>query len=576
MHLILTSLKLRGTGSSLASAGSPESSPAGSPVRRLRLTAAAAVFLAMGAACASSDESTNGSADSNAGAPGNGNEGGFEVGSGAAGGSDGGAGEPPPEAEIESSFRAPVSTGKYIWSANPDTGRVALVDANTLAVTLYDAGFRPTQIAGVPASESESDPNAGAKETAIVLNEGSRDATLLSVDDNAAVTERTFDLHAGASHWAVSSSGGWAIAWTDVGRYAHPDPLDGFQDATAIDLVSGVSTRLSVGFRPSRWFFSGTEDRAFAITQDGISTVGLDAEGLGAKLGPLIGLDGADPDVQPDVTITRDGSYALVRTDGSAIVQILDLSDNSIIEVELSGPITDLDLSETGEFAVAVVREQSELVKLPFPAIVSDPTAFQTVVVTGETFGSVALSADGSLGVAYTNATPNPRVTLFAFDVNRDEIETRSVGLKAPVTAAFPAADGSHVLTLMGVPDGSTKVGAFAVIPADEARAPKIVGTDAKPAQVAMAPSSNGALVTVANENGGFGVYVVRSATLQVDFVELASRPLAAGMVSSTEVERGFVAQEHAEGRITFVELESGDVRTLTGFELAAKVVDGS
>ncbi len=515
-----------------------------------------------GEAMADSGNFGSGDMDNRSGGAGGGASGGA---SGGGGGADGAA---PPEQEIESSFRAPVSTGKYIWSANPDTGRVALVDAESLDVTLYDAGFRPTQIAAVPGSDTS--------ETAIVLNEGSRDATLLSIDANTAVTEKTFELHAGASHWAVSSSGAWAIAWTDVALYGNPDPLDGFQDATAIDLVSGVSTRLSVGFRPSRWFFTGTEDRAFAVTQDGISTIGLDANGLGAKLGPLIALEGADPDVQPDVTITNDGAYAFVRTDGSSTVQILDLADNSVIDVELSGAVTDLDLSDNGDFAVAVVRANSELVSLPIPEIISDPTAFEAVSVPGETFGSVSLSANGSLGVAYTNATPNPRVTLFSLDAAGADIETRSIGLKAPVAAAFPSADGSHVVTLMGVPEGSSKVGAFAVIPADEARAPKIVGTEAAPAQVAMAPSSNGALVTVANASGGFGVYVVRSATLQVDFVELASRPLAAGMVSATDVERGFVAQEHAEGRITFIELESGDVRTLTGFELAAKVVDGS
>jgi hypothetical protein len=37
---------------------------------------------------------------------------------------------------------------------------------------------------------------------------------------------------------------------------------------------------------------------------------------------------------------------------------------------------------------------------------------------------------------------------------------------------------------------------------------------------------------------------------------------------------RAFVAQAHPEGRITFVDLETGAARTLTGFELAAKVVE--
>jgi hypothetical protein len=37
---------------------------------------------------------------------------------------------------------------------------------------------------------------------------------------------------------------------------------------------------------------------------------------------------------------------------------------------------------------------------------------------------------------------------------------------------------------------------------------------------------------------------------------------------------RGYVAQKHPEGRITFVTLESGEARTLTGFELGSRVVD--
>ena len=37
---------------------------------------------------------------------------------------------------------------------------------------------------------------------------------------------------------------------------------------------------------------------------------------------------------------------------------------------------------------------------------------------------------------------------------------------------------------------------------------------------------------------------------------------------------RAFVAQAHPEGRITFVDLDSGAHRTLTGFELGAKVVE--
>jgi hypothetical protein len=34
------------------------------------------------------------------------------------------------------------------------------------------------------------------------------------------------------------------------------------------------------------------------------------------------------------------------------------------------------------------------------------------------------------------------------------------------------------------------------------------------------------------------------------------------------------VAQEHVEGRVTFVDLETGSEKTVTGYELSSKVVE--
>jgi len=60
----------------------------------------------------------------------------------------------------------------------------------------------------------------------------------------------------------------------------------------------------------------------------------------------------------------------------------------------------------------------------------------------------------------------------------------------------------------------------------------------------------------------------------QVDRFALASPPIATGMLVAAQ--RAFVAQEHSEGRLTFIDLGSGQARTLTGFELGERVVDGS
>jgi hypothetical protein len=138
----------------------------------------------------------------------------------------------------------------------------------------------------------------------------------------------------------------------------------------------------------------------------------------------------------------------------------------------------------------------------------------------------------------------------------------------------FPLADASFAIALLNPGDTSARLGAFAVVPLDSSLPPKIQGTDAPPMSVATLADPGRALVTVrSTELGVYGTYLVRMPELQVDFIRLSNAPLATGIVSEERI--GFVAQEHPEGRITFINLVSGESRTLTGFELASRVIDG-
>ena len=98
----------------------------------------------------------------------------------------------------------------------------------------------------------------------------------------AGLVTKRFSVPTGGNAWAVSSDGRWAIAWTDAARAVSKSSADGFQDLTVIDLASGTSTALSVGYRPVAIGYDKGATRAFAITQDGISVIDL-AAGLVTK-----------------------------------------------------------------------------------------------------------------------------------------------------------------------------------------------------------------------------------------------------------------------------------------------------
>src|SRR6185295_13378331 len=164
------------------------------------------------------------------------------------------------------------------------------------------------------------------------------------------------------------------------------------------------STALTVGYRPSSISFDAKSGRAFAVTEDGVSVVALDAAG-GPAVIKNIAYAAAPPKVAPEVTITPDGAYALLRSSQPS-VGVLSLADGVRTDVPLPGIPTDLDLSADGSTAVAVIRDTSQVDLLPVPAVFTNPNSLALVTID-TTVGSTALAAQSATAFFYTNATPS-------------------------------------------------------------------------------------------------------------------------------------------------------------------------
>jgi hypothetical protein len=548
--------------------------------------------------------------------------------------------------EVEKSFQAPVATERFVWSANPKTGRVAVIDSQTYQVKTAAAGQGPTFVAAIP----------GREDHAIVLNVLSNDATYFTQNADGTLDQKTFQIAPRANAWAISPNGRWAIAWTDVSRVAKPDVIDGFQQISIIDLQTADAPSRApvrtVGFRPSSISFSSDDSHAFAVTEDGITVLDLSVAGnpqvvntlkldppepaplqvsgvapdlTDAQLDIDAGLDASSGDAdagvpdasdaaadvsrgdaadasargdasdagaaadrnalpdapapdastpnpppgKADVSITPKGDYAIVRRDNSPVVTVINLADGSRWSWTLSGPVTDLDLSDTGDRAVAVVRSQSRVAVLPVPGSAQAP--FDDVLIDGETVGSVVIAPQGKAAVLYTNAVPVSRLTVLGL-AGRPAYNT--IALHAPVLSVFASPSAQHALVIHNSFNGMafTSPGAFSVVSLSGNQSPVIQPTDATPLLVAFSPSGDRVLVPVRDDTKRiFGVYLATTASLVADRYPLASPPTSAGFVGAAG--QAFIAQDHPEGRITFIDSSSGLVRTITGFELGASVV---
>ncbi|MCC6525684.1 MAG: hypothetical protein IT373_23745 [Polyangiaceae bacterium] len=472
----------------------------------------------------------------------------------------------PPEQELESSYGAPVATGNYVWIANAASGRVAFIDAATLAIEVVEAGHAPTYLAAVP------DPS---DDVAIVLNVLSQDATVLRASGGV-LTSLSLPVPSSGNAWAIAPSGRFATAWTDARAIDTPDAIDGYQDIAVLDLAPGAetATELTVGYRPVALGYAADGTRLFAVTADGVTVVALDAGAPAVVANVPLSDDPFEDTSSRDVAITPDGDLALVRRDGDPVVRVVALGTGVRTEVVLPGPVTDLDVSVDGSVAVAVVRDTSEVAVLRLPDIATDPLAYGLFSVAGTTVGSVALARASSVALLYTNAVPSPVLT--AFDTAAAVPEPRFIVLKAPVQAVFPTPDGAHAVVLhddLGA--GSSYPAALSVVPVTNDLPPKIFGLHARVASVAVAPTGDRALVATSDTGSStYQMVVARMPSLEIDAFPLASEPISAGIVTGPN--KGFVAQKHPDGRITFIHFASGELRTVTGFELAAEVVDGS
>jgi hypothetical protein len=552
--------------------------------------------------------------------------GGSASGSGFAG--DAGAAALPAEMKAEDKFKAPVATGNFVWTANPTSGRVAYIDAATFNVQTTPAGNGPTYLAAVPDAVHPND------DVAVVLNVLSQDATLLRVDAQGALTTQRYASTTDANSWAISSSGHWGIAWTDATFVDNPDPTQGFQFVAVMDLSATTSdpqrpapsTLLAVGYRPVEIAFSQDDERAYAVTADGISVIDLkDGTPTVVRQDPLAaanltpgdgGGNGGTPDAgdagngatdsgtagdaqtdessdtdggrgatavasgTPDVSFTPDGAYALVRQDGLSNVTIDTLADGTLTTIPLASAPTDLTISPAGDFAVAVLRDTSTVVVLPIPGIVSTPASFTTIPVAGPTIGRALVTDQGKSVVLFTTAAPVESITVL--DLGSSPT-ARTLPLHAPVEAVFPSNDGQYAIVLHQVPQavGSPAKGAFSVVPIGQPLPAVIESLPAPPTAVAV--SNDRAIVSIRDDSSAtYGLYMALMPSLDVKQYTLASPPIAVGIAAGAG--RGYAAQDYSEGRITFVDLSEGGppdggtaygANTITGFELNAGIVVG-
>jgi hypothetical protein len=230
-----------------------------------------------------------------------------------------------------------------------------------------------------------------------------------------------------------------------------------------------------------------------------------------------------------------------------------------------------------------VFRDPGKIAVIDVPGDAFNPAGIQFIDLADGTSGSLVLSDDGKRGVLFTNATLDERITVIDFD--KPGFPHRTFPLqKSVLTVGFDPSGTKAVILHARAPGDPDTAQTF-----DEYidRKPgysvldiatgfsKLQITEVQPNNFTFATSADRAYVTLDGGDAEGAYMAVQQIELDsgvVRTIELGSPPAAIGTLPDSN--KIFVSQRHPLGRVSFIDITTNQVRTITGFDLNSQIID--
>lgn len=488
----------------------------------------------------------------------------------------------PPEQEVDRSLAnaPPVATPHFVYALNPSAASVARIDPTSLDIEAIPVGPRPVGLHAMPGEDA-----------AVVL---SVDDASLSLIDSATLPSKVtrVALKRQYARLSVSPDGAWAVAWPDPlaapasgaeGVFALVDVTKARAGAPLAEVV----VERAGGYRMTDVVFRTEQGVTTALYVFAKSTVSAFDLVSGAPLPARVPLPASVTTAitAREVVASDDGHVVMLRATNAP--ELASFDGAAVQVLPLPEVATDLDLLPDGTAAVAALRVAEQLAYIEVPADLVTPDAgIDTFPVPGGAVGQVALPPapppGGMFALVYSNVTgdesfarvdlPSGRAERFQLEKLVDEIALSPDAKSAVIihrpnpgtTASDPydaAVDRDQGFSVFDVGAGFWQL--------------QRTGT-VRPSRYAFSPK--GGYLGVALRDDAARRYALQAVNLNSlvsQTLSLASTPLFMGTVPEAPgitPHRVFVSQDHPAGRISVIQLDTGQVRTATGFTLNGEI----
>ncbi|HEY0254648.1 MAG TPA: hypothetical protein VGC41_24145, partial [Kofleriaceae bacterium] len=292
----------------------------------------------------------------------------------------------------------------------------------------------------------------------------------------------------------------------------------------------------------------------------------------------------ADPSVPVEdleVQVVSTGEYAAVRQAGVAALRVVAVGHTTpghVSTIPLASAPTDIDLAPNGSRIYAMERDAKKLAVVDIPSL-----AVATVDLSDAAVGSIVLSADGTRALSFTNATLDPRIT--SIDLVHPGFPHTTWPLKKGVRAVLLSPNSASALVVNAKEPGDPATASsvdeyiarsYGYTVLDLASGfGKLQLTPVDAASYAYALDGSKAYVALDGGDADTAVRGLQIITIQTGVVvtkALGSPPSSVGVLPG--IGAAFTAQRHPLGRISFVDITTDAMRTVTGFDLNSHVVN--
>ena len=488
----------------------------------------------------------------------------------------------PPDPETGRVAQRPAASAQYLFALSADTDSVAVIDAVDLSIRAVPVAEHPVAIDVLP-----------GRDVAIVLSREGRAVSAI-VAEPSQVTLHVARLPRRFTALSVSPDGRFAVAWTRDGDIpdAGAEGLVAIVDLAALEAGTAEPVELAAGYRHAELVFrtpqgSGQTTHAVVIGKDEATFIDL-VRATGADAGTYLPERRRLPDAYSDVAgrevvATPDGRFVLMRSFAFAGVAALDVDAGAVTTIALPALTTDLDLVSTGTLAIAAIRSTSQVALLPLPESIASTTAVRLLDLAGVSAGQVEVAPDGRRAAVFSALDESERFAWLDLDTGSAQIFDR---LRKRIRGVGLSPDGRTAVVIhRPTPDSTVADPYERAVDQDEGYSivdlsngsAQLKRTDGvPPADLVFTSTGRHAAVTLRRDDRAvFRIESANLSTLVIESHALASAPQYAGALpgrASTSSERVWATQVHYAGRISFLDAETGRVRTATGYHLNAGI----